>query len=34
MVKPKTDMIKADLEAGKTVTGAHLETGADYIMIR
>lgn len=33
-VNPKKDLIKADLEAGKTVSGAHLETGADYIMIR
>lgn len=33
-VKPKTDLIKTDLEAGKTVSGAHLETGSDYIMIR
>ena len=33
-VNPKKDLIKADLESGKTVSGAHLETGADFVMIR
>lgn len=32
--KPRTETIKAKLEAGQEVTGAHLETGDDYVMIR
>ncbi|MDD2999468.1 MAG: siphovirus Gp157 family protein [Candidatus Riflebacteria bacterium] len=34
VVKPKTDAIKSALEAGQEVSGAHLERGEDYVMIR
>lgn len=34
VINPKTDAIKAALEAGTEVPGAHLERGEDYVMIR
>jgi len=34
VIQPKTDAIKAALENGKEVPGAHLERSEDYVMIR
>lgn len=34
VINPKTDAIKSALEAGQEVSGAHLERGEDYVMIR
>jgi len=34
VIQPKTDAIKAALESGKEIPGAHLERGEDYVMIR
>lgn len=34
VIKPKSAAIKAALEAGEEVPGAHLERGEDYVMIR
>jgi len=34
VISPRGDAIKAALEAGKEVPGAHLERGEDFVMIR